>query len=195
MWPWEHLAFGYLLYSLVVRLGDGDPPRTAAALALCVGTQLPDLIDKPLAWVVGVLPSGRSLGHSLPFAVVLLLVVVALSRTSGTPAPGTVLAFAVGHLSHLAGDVLYPVLIEGELSVRFLLWPIVPAAGGGSVDALPHLFDLIATFLAFLATPRGALYALFEVALLSAAVVVWIVDGSPGLAALRRVLGGRRVDA
>ena len=63
MWPWDHLAFGYVWYTLASRGWDGRPPSNAAAIALAVGTQFPDLVDKPLAWWLDVLPAGRSLGH------------------------------------------------------------------------------------------------------------------------------------
>ncbi|PSQ17916.1 hypothetical protein BRC99_00275 [Halobacteriales archaeon QS_7_69_60] len=68
MLPWGHLAVGYLAYSLAVRGRTGGPPAGLATAALAVGTQFPDLIDKPLVAWVSLLPSGRSLGHSLLFA-------------------------------------------------------------------------------------------------------------------------------
>ena len=49
MWPWEHLAFGYVLYSLGVRTLRGRTPRGPPVLVLAVATQVPDLLDKPLA--------------------------------------------------------------------------------------------------------------------------------------------------
>ena len=60
MLPWGHLAVGYLAYSLAVRVRSGGPPAGLAVAALAVGTQFPDLIDKPLVSWVSVLPSGRS---------------------------------------------------------------------------------------------------------------------------------------
>ena len=60
MWPWGHLALGYLLHSPLARARFGRPPTDRATLLLVIGTQLPDLVDKPLAWWLGVLPAGRS---------------------------------------------------------------------------------------------------------------------------------------
>jgi hypothetical protein len=183
MWPWEHLAFAYLLYSPLLRFAGYRPPQTDTALALLVASLLADLIDKPLAWVFGVLPAGRSLGHSVLFAVPLVVVVAgvfwALHRTAVGP------AFGLGYLSHLAGDAIYPLLTEGDLEVGFLLWPLIPAESG-SIDAVPHLLDLLGTYLTFLATPRGALYLLFDATLVTVAVVAWALDGAPGLDRLRR---------
>jgi hypothetical protein len=59
MWPWEHLAVGYLLYSVSCVLWGRYPTRIGVA-ALAFGTQFPDLVDKPLGWWLGVLPSGQS---------------------------------------------------------------------------------------------------------------------------------------
>ena len=73
MWPWGHAAAGYLLYTLWARRRFHRPPAGAATLALAVGTQFPDLVDKPLAWTFGISPSGRAGAHSLLIAIPLLL--------------------------------------------------------------------------------------------------------------------------
>lgn len=57
MWPWGHVGAGYLVYTLL-RRHTGERPAGAAVLALAVGTQFPDLVDKPLGWTVGLLPGG-----------------------------------------------------------------------------------------------------------------------------------------
>lgn len=69
MWPWGHLAVGYLLYSGAVHLRTGRPPRAAAVVVLAVGTQLPDVVDKTLAWVYHAVPQGYAAGHSVFVAV------------------------------------------------------------------------------------------------------------------------------
>ena len=48
MWPWEHLAIGYLAYSLLGRLAWRRPPTVGTAITVAFGTQFPDLVDKPL---------------------------------------------------------------------------------------------------------------------------------------------------
>ncbi len=191
MWPWEHLAVGFLGYVVVRRVwGRVGSLRGGPVVALAVATQLPDLVDKPLAWSLGVLPSGTSLAHSLFVAVPASVVAVAASRRARRPAYGA--AVAVGWLSHLAGDALYPVLLGGPPAVGALLWPVVPAppgaGGGGLLAQARRLFGL---FVAFLGTPRGRLYLLGEAALLGLAGLVWLVEGAPGVGLLRRVL--RRV--
>jgi hypothetical protein len=178
MWPWEHLAFGYLLYSALAR-ASGRRPRNADALVLAVTTQLPDLIDKPLAWWLGILPSGLSLGHSLLFAVPVCLLAFAVGRRTGDAALGV--ACSVGYLSHLAGDAVYPALTGGRVRVSFLWWPL----GDQPTVSPPGLFSQFAVFLgqywAFLGTPRGRLYAVAELTLLLLAVAAWVVDGYPGV--------------
>ena len=188
MWPWEHLAVGYLLYSACSRWLWGRPPSTKGTVAVAFASQLPDLVDKPLAWVLLVLPGGRSLGHSL--LVALPLVGVAFAVGWALDSYRGSLAFTIGHLSHLAGDVVYPLVVRGELRLGFLLWPVVPAEGGTD-RALPHISELVAVFLEFLATPRGTLYLVADVALLVAALAVWLFDGMP---ILRRLLGRSTLD-
>lgn len=178
MWPWEHLAFGYVLYTLGRRgLGEG-PPSDWPVLALAVGTQFPDLIDKPLAWEFGVLPSGLSLAHSLLFALPVTAAAVAVATRGGRRPVGT--AFSVGYLSHLLGDVLYSPLTGGELSMGFLLWPLVPRPAGNG-ELLATVGRLWVSFVEFLGTPRGRLYLAAELAFLALAFGLWLWDGAPGL--------------
>jgi hypothetical protein len=58
MWPWGHLAVGYLCYVAYLKLYDNDRQTLYPVLAVGFGSQFPDFIDKPLAWSVLVLPSG-----------------------------------------------------------------------------------------------------------------------------------------
>ncbi|WP_424019984.1 metal-dependent hydrolase (plasmid) [Halorientalis pallida] len=184
MWPWEHAAVGYVAYSLALRSTGRRPPSDVGALALVVGSQLPDLIDKPLAWWLGVLPAGRSLGHSLPFAVPVIVSVLIATRAVDRGAVGV--AFAAGYLSHLPGDVFYPVLLGESPALGFFLYPFVEVPPRVEPGGIAKLGDLVAGFGAFLATPRGTLYLAGESLLLSLAVGVWVWDGRPGLGPVRR---------
>jgi hypothetical protein len=177
MWPWGHLAFGYVLYSLVSRVVWRRPPEWPAVVALAFGTQLPDLIDKPLAWTFGLLPSGRSLAHSLVFGTLIVLVVLLLLRRLERFERA---AFAVGYFSHLAGDALRPVL-SGDLEhTRFLLWPLMslPPSGETKTGIIQFLLD---------AELSGTVVV--ELGFAAVVVVWWILDGAPGLGALLRALG------
>jgi len=188
MWPWEHLAVGYLCYAAYARRRWRVAPAADATFALALATQLPDLIDKPLAWGLGVLPSGRSLAHSLLVAAPLTALAVALAARFGRRRVGV--AFALAYASHLAGDVAYPLLTDGALRAGFLLWPLVPAPAdpSGGVALLAHVRALLGDFRAFLDTPLGVAYLLFEVGLLGWALARWVGDGAPGFGALRSLV-------
>jgi hypothetical protein len=188
VWPWEHLAVGYLVYSVAVRTATGNVPQTAAVLALAIGTQFPDLVDKPLGWGTTLLPSGLSLAHSLLVALPLTALALGVARAVGRVGLGV--AFAVGYLLHLPGDVVYPLLIGGELNPGFLLWPLVPAAET-TVAIVPFIGQLAGQFQEFLRTPRGRLYLALELGLLGGATLRWYADGVPGL---RWAIGPRTAD-
>jgi hypothetical protein len=179
MWPWEHLAFGYVLYSLYAHARGRGSPLTVPVLFVLFATQFPDLVDKPLAWGLGVLPSGRSLAHSLLFATPAIALVGVTGVVARAPRVGP--GFAIGYLSHLAGDVIYPLLVKGELHAGFLLWPIVPASDSGSLETFHHVRELLLDFLAFAATSRGAAYLAFDGGLLLGALLLWVHDGMPGV--------------
>lgn len=180
MWPWEHLAFGYLVYSLSHRMLRIRHPTHVGASSLAVGTQLPDLVDKPLAWELQVLPGGRSLAHSLLFALPIVLFLYHLTGRWGRSEVG--IGLAVGHLSHLVGDAIYPLVLGGVPDAGFLLWPVLSgtaiAASGGAVG---HTWALLVRLVAVLQSPTGPVYFLLEAALLGGALVLWHGDGYPGV--------------
>lgn len=179
MWPWEHLACGYLAFSLANRALGGEQPTGRHVAAVTLGTQFPDLVDKPLGWGTTLLPSGISLAHSLLFAVPLSLVVVAVARRAG--APGLGWAFAIGYVAHLPGDIVYPMVFGGPPRLAFLLWPLTETVASDPVPIYGYVLTLLARFLDLLATPAGRVYIVAELCLLGGAAVAWLLDGYPPL--------------
>jgi len=177
MWPLGHTAVAYLCYSVVVRAREAGPPDGLVVVVLLFGSQFPDLVDKPLSWYLGVLPTGRTLAHSLLVVGPLVVAVYLLAARYSRSAYG--IAFGMGAISHVLVDAV-PALWGGT-DPGFLLWPVVAVEpydnGAPSVAAL--LFESI-----------GDPYFLSEFVLAAIAVVVWRRDGYPGLGVIRRV--GRR---
>lgn len=176
MWPWGHLAVGYLGYVGWARY-RGVSQEPLAVVAVAVGTQFPDLIDKPLAWTVPVLPSGRSLAHSALTASLILFTIHRVSKRFNRQRSAT--AFAIGYLTHIFSD-LGPQTITGLLTgdvsqlqwTTYLLWPILPA------PPYPNDSSFAEHLTAFALDPFVA--AQFGLATVAAAV--WIYSGTPGLA-------------
>lgn len=173
MWPLGHAAVGYLLYSLSTRARFDGRPATLSTLVLLVGSQVPDLVDKPLAWYGGVLPTGRSLGHSLLVLLPICLGVYWLARRRRRAELGV--AFGVGAISHPLVDSV-PVLWSGT-EVGYLLYPVVPVAP--YEEGAPSIAELLAGSL-------GEPWFLLEFALAAAALLVWNRDGRPGLGTVER---------
>lgn len=179
MWPWEHLAFGYLCYSAYTHARFGRSPDDRATVILAVGTQSPDLIDKPLAWTFELLPSGHSLGHSLLFALPLLSVVLLATRRLDRIQQGV--AFGVGYLSHLPADVLYPLAYGDDVNFGMLFWPLVPATASETAGLLSRAAMLFIEFVGYLSTLQGFVYLLCEITFLLLVFLLWLHDGKPGL--------------
>ena len=167
MLPWGHAAFGYLLYHLYTSR-VGTVPVGWAALAAVFGSQLPDLIDKPLAWTFNVLPSGRSLGHSV-FAMLLIcgLLAVLLDESRRT----VLVAFTIGYGSHLVGDGLNALVTGSFAHLGYLFWPFTSAP----------LADEEMTFIEFFTTLETSAWFFFGIGLTVVALVVWARDGYPGV--------------
>ncbi|WP_224332697.1 metal-dependent hydrolase [Haloprofundus halobius] len=175
MWPWGHLAFGYVCYSLWSRLDAGSPPSGVATLALAFGTQFPDLVDKPLAWTLRLLPSGRSLTHSAFTMVFVVAAVYVYARRRGKRE--LAVAFGVGYASHLLGDSLYSLLSGEYWELAFLLYPLTYTDYGVEYGFLYHLSMLSVSSIS---SP--------EVGLVLAVTALWVLDGAPGPLALKSLL-------
>jgi len=172
MWPWGHAAAGYLLYSLA-RRSQAHRPTDTALLALAVGTQFPDLVDKPLAWSLGVLPGGRTLAHSLlTFTVLAGAVHYATRRYGGRQAGG---AFLFGTFVHVLTDGVYSAVALQFADLSYLLWPLFPT---------PE-YETAQSFLAHFAKLSLTSTVTFEFVLVGLAAALWWADGRPGLALLR----------
>lgn len=182
MWPWGHFAVGYILYSIFCRYRRSFPPSPIETIALLIGTQFPDLLGKPLAWTFGILPSGRSLFHSLLTCALILgslwYLFVYVRSTTTVP----VMAFTVGYLSHLFGDILNP-LLNGEFSrLSFLLWPILSTPD----------YETQQSFIAHFTQIDTSPFFTVQLLLLIIAVLLWIADDAPGYQHLSKTLTMKR---
>jgi hypothetical protein len=121
VFPHEHLLVALLPAAAYVAVRDRRPPTRGVVFATAVGSQFPDLVDKPLAHQFGVLPSGRVFIHSLPFALPIAVAVLAYGRYTGRPRVAG--AFVAAYLLHMIGDT-YRSLLAGQVPPD-LLWPFV----------------------------------------------------------------------
>jgi len=179
MWPWGHLAVGYLCYVAWTHI-RGTNQRPLAVFAVVFGSQFPDLIDKPLAWTVPVLPSGRSLAHSLLTAACILAVGYYVSQRFNRTE--VCVAFGIGYLTHIIGD-LGPRVIGGLLTgdftqlqwATYLLWPLLPA------PPYPNDDSFLAHFTAFTIDP----FVAAQLGLFGIAVIVWLWTMKPRIHSLQ----------
>lgn len=166
MWPWGHAAVGYLCYALWTHGRHRRSPAAVPALAVVLGTLIPDLVDKPLAWSFDVLPLGRTLGHSLVAIVPVVATLWWLVDDRHHPA---VAALGVGWVSHLFGDGVGAVSDPAVLG--YALWPLTT----------PPPAETEQSFLAHVAGIELTPFFLAQSVLVVAALAVWRRDGYPGL--------------
>ncbi|MXR40749.1 metal-dependent hydrolase [Halobaculum sp. WSA2] len=148
MLPLGHLAIAYLWYAGYAAVGTHRLPARAALVPLAIGSQFPDLVDKPLAYL-DILISGRSLAHSLfTFAICSIAVWWLARRLRGRWSDGTLperlrvvtpAAFAVGYLSHLLGDTYRYLLAVDLWGARFLLNPLFPLSTSPGDEIAPWI--------------------------------------------------------
>ncbi len=177
MFPWGHIAVAYLLYSLYSHGRFRRPPRPEPVLAVAIGSQFADLIDKPLAWGLGILPGGRTLAHSLFFAAGLLVIVYAAGFALGRVETAT--AFSIAHLSHLLADLPPRLALGYPFGSEYLLWPVLSEpvfSYSEQVFEPPALVVLLVTPLTDTVT-----FLVFEFVLFVVAIGLWVADGYPGL--------------
>lgn len=178
--PWDHAIVAYIAYSLFLHTVYRDSPTGRDTIIVVFASLLPDLIDKPLAWQFGVFEGGYALAHSIFFAVPLSLAVVALAYARGRPRIG--LAFGIGYLLHLSGDVVPSYITDGELEIENVLWPI----GGGGSEQNSFFEGFMSNFVPYAHALGGQLlsgdpdsYVLFLLGLGGFGFLLWLYDGMP----------------
>lgn len=178
MWPWGHLAFAYLLYSLASRAVFDEAPTGGPTLVLAVASQLPDLVDKPLSWTFDVFETGYGAGHSVFVMVPVVAAAAVLASRTGRERYG--LAFCVGYPAHLAGDVLLSSALSREVALDQVLWPVVEFSGyavdKGFVDRFSEYF---LSFAADVLSGDATFYVVLYVFLFTTVFVLWLYDGLP----------------
>jgi hypothetical protein len=117
--PFGHLGFTLAAARLARRRVEAA--GTLPLVALGVGALLPDMVDKPIGWLVLEWGVGRLWGHTLLFAVLLALVTLALRHRGAARAAPVAAALALGSFAHLALDRMW------ELP-DVLLWPALGLA-------------------------------------------------------------------
>ncbi|MFW5903656.1 MAG: metal-dependent hydrolase [Halolamina sp.] len=190
MWPWEHAAVGYLLFSLGLRALGREPPTERETVLLVAATQLPDLVDKPLSWGLGWFPSGFAVAHSAFVAVPAGLAAIALGWRAGRTRAG--IATVVGYWSHLAGDVLNPVRYGGVPLPARVLWPVADVTPYETDYGLGRGFVYVGEFLASLPPTDPVEVLVFYVALPASSLALWLRDGAPGTTTVGRLIAVSR---
>lgn len=133
MLPLAHATVGYLSAIARSLILDRQAVGEGEVLAVLFGTQLPDIVDKPLSYV-GVLQSGRSFAHSLLVAVSGFALATRLSSGESRRLLGFV---ALGYVSHLVADTYRPALAGRWWELGCLAWPLIPAREYAADDIAP----------------------------------------------------------
>lgn len=180
MWPWTHVAFGYVWYSLATRLSLRRAPSDVPAVLAGTAALLPDLVDKPLAWTFGVTGSGYGPAHSLFVGVPLVLLASGLAWRRWRAEVG--LALTAGYLSHLAGDILFQLFDDGRIVTAVVSWPFGPGGSESSGGVLAHVDYYLAHYVHAVLTGEATTYAILTFGIIGSVLALWIVDGMPGLA-------------
>lgn len=169
----KHLAFGYVVYSLLERSQGRVPDLETAALLF--GVVVPDLVDKPLVFL-GVLSYGRSFAHSLFTASILVATVYLVTHRLDRGDLGR--AFGLGYVLHLPVDLYGPMLTgHHPIDTAFLFWPI---AVDRSLGVMPPALPV-------------AKRTVFSIVMIGA-VALWIADGLPIVSDVANRLGLRPYD-
>lgn len=135
------LAYGLIRYR--------ELPSWQLLFVAMFASLLPDIVDKPLAWIFGVIPSGRMGLHSLPIAIPIVVAVLVVALHTDRLAHGVV--FTWGYLAHIAAD-FRSVLTVGPDYYYYpnLFWPLLEANPDRSPSFGQHAptitVDLVAEF-------------------------------------------------
>jgi len=197
MWPWGHLLVGYLVYTAGIRLWHRRAPDGAPVVLVAVGTQVPDLIDKPANWYFDIF-DGRAMGHSLLTMVPVCVAGYLLARHYERGALGV--GLSVGVVTHLVTDAKAG-LLAGNITegAPYLLWPVLPAPTYPSESLFDHIRRLAGSLGAIDLSSVSAILTselALHVGIFLGLLLIWALDGFPGVRTLygivprcRRFLG------
>lgn len=181
MMPWEHVIAGYIGFSLLVRLVYQSPPSPEETVIVVLASALPDVIDKPLAWQFEVFTSGYAIGHSVLIAVPVTIVVGVLTWRRTAPRHG--IAFAIGYLFHLFGDVFPSFIRSGSLHAERVLWPIRGGGDGYEAGFIGEAEENVTAYVNWVDEQVGSgspdLYLLVVLGMGGFGFLLWVADGMP----------------
>lgn len=184
MWPWTHALFGYACYSLAVHTGFRRRPTDLPAVIAVFAAVLPDIVDKPLAWTLGITSSGYGPAHSLLIGAPTAAVIGFLLWRTGRHEAG--FGFLIGFGSHLVGDLLFQLFDEGELVFAVVLWPVAEAGSGSTRGLVYHSLYFLHHYVWQIRSGQASTYLAATMALTVGVVILWFVDGAPGVRLLTR---------
>lgn len=178
MWPWEHLVVAYVLYSLLAHVVLRRSPTTRETIAVAVGSQLPDLIDKPLAWTFEITEGGYAIGHSILVVPIVCLAVLAAAGHYGAER-SVAGAFSTAIGSHLVADIVNPVRLGRPPELRVILWPVAtpPAYDRGSF--LDHFVAYFVRYADQLLGNGLSTQIVVQLGIGVGVVALWFYDGAP----------------
>jgi len=180
MWPWTHVAFGYVWYSVAVHLLLRRRPTDVPAILAGVSALLPDLVDKPLAWSIGATGTGYGPAHSLFVGIpIVALVAVGLWRWARLELG---IALFVGYASHLLGDIIFQYFDDGRIVTAVVTWPFGPAASESTGGILDHVVHYLRYYVHAIVTGEATTYVVMTIGIVVGVFALWIADGTPGLA-------------
>lgn len=161
MRPVEHFIIALIPVAFYMLFRRRCLPSLELTAVTFVGSQFPDLIDKPLALQLNLIPTGRVFMHSLPIAIPVWVFIVIYSWKTNRLRGGS--AFVFASALHLIADN-YPTVAAGQMPSD-LLWPFL------SATPRPHI--------PYWAGPMSInihLYTLFSVAVLSVTAYYFLQD-------------------
>lgn len=189
MFPWEHVLFAYIFYSAYVHLRYRSRPTDRPVAALLVGSLLPDVIDKPLAWQLSLFDTGWGIAHSVFVAVAVSAGAYAVARRRDVDRVGA--AFGVGYLLHLVGDVVPASLSRGRLYAEPVLWPFGnPQTRHDPVSFADGVRTPLSEFAAELLALDPSPVLVLQLGTVVLGVGLWLADGRPGLELATELLRG-----
>lgn len=188
MWPWEHLAFAYVCYSLLANAVRRTGPSTRETVAVVVGSQFADLVDKPLAWTIGFTETGYSVAHSVFVAPVVVVAAYAVAIRRGDRVLAD--AFAVAYGSHLVADVWYPMVRGLGPWPHAVLWPVSSPPVDDRTGLLEHFFVYVVRYVHELTAGGVTPVLALQFVLAGAVLTLWLFDGAPIAADVWRWLRG-----
>ncbi|WP_434530811.1 metal-dependent hydrolase [Haloarcula sp. NS06] len=198
MLPHAHLAFAYIAFSSYAHSAFRRAPGQREALAILVGSQFSDIIDKPLIFLGEPFVSGRTVAHSVLVVFPAIFILTLICRQyiqDGKIAFAFGLSWILQPFVDASIFIIHGTVARDFIEISFLVWPFTIPADNivqmlSNINYVETAIQQKPVWMAQRVPKKQNLrnwIRTFEILITIIFAIFWYHDGAPGIDLLKSV--------